>query len=118
MSVVLTYCLKFLPFLSWAKNTTADSARQDAMAGLTGAIIVLPQGVAYALIAGLPPEYGLYALGGGLYLCNTNGSVIKPIIRNGHLSAIGKRHFFATKALALSGIDDILHGHTCAGCTP
>ena len=24
----------------------------------------------------------------------------------------------ATKALALSGIDDILHGHTCAGCTP
>jgi hypothetical protein len=53
-----------------------------------------------------------------LYLCNTNGSVIKPIIRNGHLSAIGKRHFFATKALALSGIDDILHGHTCAGCTP
>jgi len=30
------------------------------MAGLTGAVIVLPQGVAYALIAGLPPEYGLY----------------------------------------------------------
>ena len=53
--------LKFLPFLSWAKHTTPASARQDAMAGLTGAIIVLPQGVAYALIAGLPPEYGLYA---------------------------------------------------------
>jgi len=57
----LTYLLKFLPFLSWAKQTTPASARQDAMAGLTGAIIVLPQGVAYALIAGLPPEYGLYA---------------------------------------------------------
>ena len=60
----------------------------------------------------------LNALGGGLYLRNTNGSVIKPIIRNCHLNAIGKRHFFATKALALSGIDDILHDHTCAGCTP
>ena len=60
-SVVFTYLLKFLPFLSWAKKTTAASARQDALAGLTGAIIVLPQGVAYALIAGLPPEYGLYA---------------------------------------------------------
>ncbi|MHB1187214.1 SulP family inorganic anion transporter [Thiobacillus sp.] len=31
------------------------------MAGLTGALIVLPQGVAFATIAGLPPEYGLYA---------------------------------------------------------
>ncbi len=30
------------------------------MAGLTGAVIVLPQGVAFATIAGLPPEYGLY----------------------------------------------------------
>ena len=60
-SVALTYLLKLLPFLSWAKQTTRISARQDAMAGLTVAIIVLPQGVAYALIAGLPPEYGLYA---------------------------------------------------------
>ena len=60
-SVALTYLLKLLPFLSWAKKTTRISARQDAMAGLTVAIIVLPQGVAYALIAGLPPEYGLYA---------------------------------------------------------
>ncbi|MDX5334046.1 MAG: sodium-independent anion transporter, partial [Gammaproteobacteria bacterium] len=31
------------------------------MAGLTGAIVVLPQGVAFAVIAGMPPEYGLYA---------------------------------------------------------
>jgi SulP family sulfate permease len=31
------------------------------MAGITGAVIVLPQGVAFATIAGLPPEYGLYA---------------------------------------------------------
>jgi SulP family sulfate permease len=31
------------------------------MAGITGAIIVLPQGVAFAMIAGLPPEYGLYS---------------------------------------------------------
>ncbi|MBL8385933.1 MAG: SulP family inorganic anion transporter [Burkholderiales bacterium] len=30
------------------------------MAGLTGALLVLPQGIAYAAIAGLPPEYGLY----------------------------------------------------------
>jgi SulP family sulfate permease len=35
--------------------------RSDIIAGITGAIIVLPQGVAFALIAGLPPEYGLYS---------------------------------------------------------
>ncbi len=34
--------------------------RADALAGLTGAVIVLPQGVAFAMIAGLPPIYGLY----------------------------------------------------------
>jgi len=35
--------------------------RADVMAGLTGAFIVLPQGVSFAMIAGLPAQYGLYA---------------------------------------------------------
>ena len=39
---------------------TRSSVRADAIAGLTGAAIVLPQGVAFAAIAGMPPEYGLY----------------------------------------------------------
>ncbi|TNC96523.1 MAG: high affinity sulfate transporter SulP [Gallionellaceae bacterium] len=38
-----------------------SSTRADLTAGLTGALIVLPQGVAFATIAGMPPEYGLYA---------------------------------------------------------
>lgn len=37
------------------------SNKADLIAGLTGALIVLPQGVAFATIAGMPPEYGLYA---------------------------------------------------------
>lgn len=52
--------LRFFPFLIWAKTVTGKSAYADLLAGLTGAVIVLPQGIAYALIAGLPPEYGLY----------------------------------------------------------
>jgi len=51
---------KFLPFLRWGRNMTRSSLRADAIAGLTGAAIVLPQGVAFAAIAGMPPEYGLY----------------------------------------------------------
>jgi len=38
-----------------------ETAKADLAAGLTGALIVLPQGVAFATIAGLPPEFGLYA---------------------------------------------------------
>lgn len=44
----------------WLRSVTPGSLRADAMAGLTGAAIVLPQAVAFASIAGLPPEYGLY----------------------------------------------------------
>ena len=44
----------------WFRLVTRDSVKADFMAGLTGAVIVLPQGVAFATIAGLPPEYGLY----------------------------------------------------------
>lgn len=49
------------PFLSWFPKLHRQVVLEDLMAGITGAIIVLPQGVAYAIIAGLPPEYGLYA---------------------------------------------------------
>ena len=49
-----------LPFLRWWPRVNAGSLRADLLAGLTGAIIVLPQGVAFATIAGLPPQYGLY----------------------------------------------------------
>ncbi|MCP5410034.1 MAG: SulP family inorganic anion transporter [Chromatiaceae bacterium] len=48
------------PFLRWFKLVTKQSLKADFIAGLTGAVIVLPQGVAFATIAGLPPEYGLY----------------------------------------------------------
>jgi len=40
--------------------TTIETIKADFFAGLTGAIIVLPQSVAFATIAGMPPEYGLY----------------------------------------------------------
>lgn len=51
---------RYFPFLIWYQQINRNSLQADLLAGLTGAIVVLPQGVAYALIAGLPPEYGLY----------------------------------------------------------
>lgn len=52
--------IKLFPFLQWKKRINRKSLRQDLFAGLTGAFIVLPQGVSFAMIAGLPSEYGLY----------------------------------------------------------
>ena len=51
----------YFPFLSWIGELNARTLRSDLLAGFTGAIVVLPQGVAFALIAGLPPIHGLYA---------------------------------------------------------
>lgn len=44
----------------WADRVSARTVKADAIAGLTGATLVLPQGVAFAAIAGLPPVYGFY----------------------------------------------------------
>ena len=52
---------RYLPFLTWIPEFTRASVRADVLAGLTGAVVALPQGVAFAIIAGMPPEYGLYA---------------------------------------------------------
>lgn len=49
------------PFLAWLPRQTRASVGRDLVVGLSGAILALPQSIAYALIAGLPPEYGLYA---------------------------------------------------------
>ncbi|HYG42081.1 MAG TPA: SulP family inorganic anion transporter, partial [Bordetella sp.] len=48
-------------FGTWVNEIGPQSLRADAMAGLLGALLVLPQGVAFATLAGLPPEYGLYS---------------------------------------------------------
>ncbi|MGE7993980.1 SulP family inorganic anion transporter [Pseudomonas sp. NPDC089554] len=50
-----------LPFLAWLPRQSRRSLRQDLLVGLSGAVLALPQSIAYALIAGLPAEYGLYA---------------------------------------------------------
>jgi sulfate permease, SulP family len=52
---------RLLPFLSWWPRVKRDTLRPDLVAGLTGGLVLVPQGVAFATIAGMPPEYGLYA---------------------------------------------------------
>ncbi|HRV90742.1 MAG TPA: solute carrier family 26 protein [Anaerolineae bacterium] len=51
----------YLPFLNWLVNYRREDLVGDMMAGLIVTIMLVPQGMAYALLAGLPPEVGLYA---------------------------------------------------------
>ncbi len=52
---------RVLPFVLWWPRVTRETLRADLLAGVTSAVVVLPQGVAFATLAGMPPEYGLYA---------------------------------------------------------
>ena len=52
--------IRFLPFLSWWP-LRGETTRADLIAGITVALVLIPQSMAYAQLAGLPPYYGLYA---------------------------------------------------------
>ena len=51
----------FIPILDWLPNYKKVWFKGDISAGLTVGVMLIPQGMAYAFIAGLPPVYGLYA---------------------------------------------------------
>ena len=51
----------FVPFVSWVRGYRPRFLKADLLAGLTVAVVAVPQSMAYALIAGLPVQYGLYA---------------------------------------------------------
>lgn len=52
---------KIFPFLIWFRDYDINKLKIDFIAGLTVALVLIPQSMAYAQLAGLPPYYGLYA---------------------------------------------------------
>ncbi len=61
MESALSWIQKSLPILSWIPDYEGRAARGDLTAGLTVGVMLIPQGMAYAVLAGMPPIYGLYA---------------------------------------------------------
>lgn len=51
---------RFLPFLAWARHYTRADLTNDLIAAMVVTIMLIPQGMAYAMLAGLPPQAGLY----------------------------------------------------------
>jgi len=61
MSSLISRLVKpFTPPLETVRKYSFRKARADIIAGITVAVVEIPQGMAYAVIAGVPPEYGLY----------------------------------------------------------
>lgn len=97
---------RLLPIRPWMTQINGRILKADALAGLTGAAIVLPQGVAFAVIAGLPPQYGLFT------------AMIVPIIAalwgssmvmvSGPTTAISAVVFAALAPLAMPGSADYI----------
>ncbi len=52
---------RIFPFLAWFRGYNLEKLRSDGLSGLTVALVLIPQSMAYAQLAGLPPYYGLYA---------------------------------------------------------
>jgi len=97
---------KFFPFLQWLTTYKKANFSKDVVAGLTVGIILIPQAMAYAMIAGLPPVYGLYAsifpLVIYLFLGTSRHLAVGPVAMDSLLVAAG------LGALAISGVENYI----------
>ncbi len=94
------------PFLKWLPHYEGRFFVKDLMAGLSVGIILIPQGMAYALIAGLPPVYGLYASLIPVFVYALLGTsrklAVGPVAMDSLLIAAG------LGTLAISGVDNYI----------
>ena len=96
-----------IPILQWLPNYQKSWFKNDLFAGLTVGVILIPQGIAYAVIAGLPPIYGLYTalipqlvyaiMGTSRQLAVGPAAMDSLIVASGvgALATIGSEHFIA-----------------------
>ena len=96
------------PFMRWQSEWRQPGAlRADLLAGLTGAVVVLPQGMAFATLAGLPPQYGLYAAMLPCIVAALFGS--SRLMVSGPANAISLTTMALIAPLAAVGSPDYIH---------
>jgi SulP family sulfate permease len=97
---------RYFPFLGWVSKYNRSFLFKDMVAGLTVGVILIPQGMAYAMIAGLPPVYGLYAsvfpVLVYLFLGTSRQLAIGPVAMDSLLVAAG------LGTLAITGIENYI----------
>ena len=93
----MTGIKKYIPLLGWIRQYSKKDLKGDLSAGLTVGIMLIPQGMAYAMLAGLPPIYGLYASTIPLIVYAFFGTSrqlsVGPVAMVGLLIATGVGHF-------------------------
>ncbi len=101
----------YIPILDWLPNYQKSWLKGDVFAGITIGVMLIPQGIAYAIIAGLPPIYGLYTamipqivyafLGTSRQLAIGPAAMDSLIVASGvgALAAIGSDHFIVLAIL-------------------
>ena len=94
---------KKLPILSWLPEYNVDFAVSDIIAGITVGLTVIPQGIAYALVANLPPQYGLYSAFMGCFFYCIFGSVKDITIGPTAIMAIMTGDVFKASSLDFVG---------------
>jgi sulfate permease, SulP family len=107
---------QFIPLLDWIQSYSKEHFKGDLNAGLTVGIMLIPQGMAYAVLAGLPPVYGLYASIVPLVLYGIFGSsrqlavgpvaIISLLVIAGvsELAAVGSDRFIQLAILTAFGV--------------
>ena len=113
-----------IPILQWLPNYKKNWLKNDLFAGMTIGVILIPQGIAYAIIAGLPPIYGLYTamipqivyaiLGTSRQLAVGPAAMDSLIVAAGIsvLAGIGSEHFIVLAVLLafMVGLFQVLFG--------
>ena len=97
---------QFFPIFDWLPKYKKEYLSNDIVAGLTVGILLVPQGMAYAMIAGLPPVFGLYAalMPQVIYafMGTSRQLAVGPVAMDSLLVASG------LGALSISGIDEYI----------
>jgi Sulfate permease family len=103
---------RWISVLDWLPHYRRADLPGDVVAGITGAAVLVPQSMAYAQIAHLPPVVGLYAsvvpllvYAVRLLLVNVDENVREVMDASGLSELIGLDHFFATDADAVAHLD-------------
>ncbi|KAJ0177503.1 hypothetical protein K1T71_007512 [Dendrolimus kikuchii] len=109
--------LRRIPILDWLPKYSLSKGLADVIAGITVGLTVIPQAIAYAGVAGLPPQYGLYSSFMACFVYTVLGSVkdsaigptaIAAILTRENLHGLGPE--FAVLLAFLSGCVELLMG--------